>query len=148
MPEIIFCCKMKVRTRRENFREKVLCLYKIPRQEPRLFSWILREREQSSRPSETSGLNNNSWLFSQRMCFEVITGDDSLSETVSKLQNSFNVREIKEDKDIWNKKHFSPKFRSGHQTHQLSDISEKSFEFEICSPRHCSVCEWRRYFGC
>ena len=61
------------------------------------------------------------------MCFAVITGDDSLSETVSKLQNSFNVREIKisEIRSIFRQNFDLGIKRTSYRTYQKSRLISK-----------------------
>ena len=83
--------------------------------------------ELSSRLNETSGFLQQQLLNTQQMCLQQQKAMTALTETVSKLQKSLNVREHSRSSK---RKLHSPQLRSRRTSHQLSDISESSSEYE------------------
>ena len=92
--------------------------------------------ELSSRPNETSGFLKQQLLNTQQMCLQQQKAMIVLTETVSKLEKSLNIR--KHSRSSKRKLH-SPQLRSRRTSHQLSDISESSSEYNNFSKDESSL---------
>ena len=78
--------------------------------------------ELSSRPNETSGFLQQQLIHTQQMCLQQQKAMTALTETVSKLEKSLNVRE--HSRSSKRKVHL-PQLRSRRTSYQLSDTPEK-----------------------
>ena len=83
--------------------------------------------ELSSRPNETSGFLQQQLIHTQQMCLQQQKAMTALTETVSKLEKSLNVREHSRSSK---RKVHSPQLRSRRTSYQLSDTPESSSEYE------------------